>query len=421
MRTKNHAGIGIPTVCALILGTSILVAGAAGAQELSGGVPGEWLSRYTSARTAGVGGAFVATANEPLGLLWNPAGLTRMNRNEIHFETARLFEDTRIQGLGFAVPGRRLPSVGLAVISLRSGDFEKTNDLNEPLGSFHEGDLAFLVSASKQVTSRLALGANFKIVRQSIDEFDGSGFGTDLGALFEVTPTLRLGASLLNVGGPRIKLRETDDTHPVETRGGVAWRFLSGKGIVSAEIDHRDGPGVTFHSGTEFWLHPSMALRVGYSDTAPAGGFSYVVSPDWRLDYGLSDHELGVTHRIGISYRFGGFFADSRAHPRVFSPLGVQAVTKFELEAHTKADVNRWALEIVDKQDQVVRHFGGSGSPPSHVMWDGKDEVGLPLPDGLYRYQLTVRDDQGAELVAHERLVEITTEGPQGSVPVLLD
>ena len=76
-----------------------------------------------------------------------------------------------------------------------------------------------------------------------------------------------------------------------------------------AELDHREGPGFTFHGGSEFWVHPSMALRVGYDDTAPAGGVSYRVSPVVRFDYGLSDHELGVTHRIGLSYRFGGFFA----------------------------------------------------------------------------------------------------------------
>ena len=39
------------------------------------GVPGEWVSRSSGARSVGYGGAFVAAMNEPMGVLWNPAGL----------------------------------------------------------------------------------------------------------------------------------------------------------------------------------------------------------------------------------------------------------------------------------------------------------------------------------------------------------
>jgi flagellar hook assembly protein FlgD len=105
----------------------------------------------------------------------------------------------------------------------------------------------------------------------------------------------------------------------------------------------------------------------------------------------------------------------------VFSPLGEQAVTKFELEAHAKADVDTWSLEIVDKQSQVVRRFSGRDQPPSHVMWDGKAESGMPLPDGLYTYQLVVTDREGRVMQDRTRTIEIATGGPQGSVPVSLE
>jgi hypothetical protein len=293
--------------------------------------------------------------------------------------------------------------------------------LNEPQGSFQEGEMAFVLSASKNVNRRLSIGTNVKIVRQSIAEFDAAGFGADVGVMYDVTPRVRLGASLLNLGGPNLKLREVEESYPVEMRGGGALRFLQGRGLVSMELDHREGPGTTLRGGTEFWVHPSMALRMGYDDKSPAGGMSYRVSPTTQLDYGLSDHELGVTHKIGVSYRFGGFFASSKADPQVFSPLGEQAVTKFALEAHAKSLVEKWTLEIVDKQEQVVRRFSGRDQPPSHVMWDGKDETGLPLPDGAYAYQLVVVDNEGRVMSDHERIVEIATGGPSGSVPVMLE
>ena len=83
---------------------------AAFAEEASSGVPGEWLSRYTGARTVGLGGAFVSTADEPLGMLWNPAGLYQLSQNEVQFETARYFEDTSVSGIGFVIPASRFPT-----------------------------------------------------------------------------------------------------------------------------------------------------------------------------------------------------------------------------------------------------------------------------------------------------------------------
>ena len=391
------------------------------ADDFTGGVPGEWLSGYSSARTAGLGNAFVASANEPFGMLWNPAGLHGMFQNEVHFETARLFEDTQVHGLSFAMPMRKIPSFGVTVVTQRSGEFEKTNDLNESLGSFQEENLAFVLSASKSLSKKLSLGTSVKVVRQAVDEFDAAGFGADVGVLYDVTPIIRVGASLINIAGPSLQLRETSEAYPTEIRGGGAVKFLSGRGSFAMEFDHKEGPGMTWHTGTEYWIHPDMAFRVGYDEKYPAGGVSYRVTPEMRLDYGLSDHELGVTHRIGFSYRFGGFFASSHATPEVFSPLGEQAVTKFELEAHAKADVDTWSLEIVDKQSQVVRRFSGRDQPPSHVMWDGKGESGLPLPDGLYQYQLVVTDREGRVMQDQTRTIEIATGGPQGSVPVLLE
>jgi flagellar hook assembly protein FlgD len=94
-------------------------------------------------------------------------------------------------------------------------------------------------------------------------------------------------------------------------------------------------------------------------------------------------------------------------------------VTKIVLNAHTKSDARAWSLEIVNKADEVVRRFGGQGQAPAHVQWDGKDETGLPLPDGVYRYRLKVSDRDGRELAGAVRTVEIFTTGPQGQVPVV--
>ena len=135
---------------AALVGAGLMSAcGAARAQDAVAGGPGEWLSQYTSARTLGMGGAFVAAADDPLGVLWNPAALSSLDQNELRFETARLFEQTSLNSFSFAVPGSRLPSIGVSMLSLRSGEFQRTNEMNDQLGTYHDGEMAYLLTLSK--------------------------------------------------------------------------------------------------------------------------------------------------------------------------------------------------------------------------------------------------------------------------------
>jgi hypothetical protein len=317
------------------------------------------------------------------------------------------------------VPGSRLPSLGITVLSLRSGDIQRTNDMNDDLGTFHDAETAYLLTASKAFTPRFALGMNFKVVQQTVEEFSAGGFGLDLGATYEATPTLRIGASVANLGGPGHKLESVEEKYPVLMRAGATKLLFEGRGLLALQVDQSEGLGTQFHAGGEYWIQPMLAVRAGYDGTAAAGGFGYRFSPQYEFDYGVSDHVLGLTHRVGLSYRFSGFFASSTAEPQVFSPTGEKAVTRFTLNARTKSEPREWTLDLRNKADEVVRRFGGKGQAPSHIEWDGKDETGLPLPDGLYRYRLVVVDAAGRTVGAPERMVEISTGGPQGQVPVL--
>ncbi len=398
----------------------VLAAGpAAAAVDENGGAPGSWLSQYVTARTMGLGGAFVGAADDASAVIWNPAGLATLVPNEARVESARLFEDTSINTLNLAVPGNKLPSFGLTVVSLHTGSFDRTNDMNDPLGSFSEGETAYILSLAKSLNPRFALGANVKMVRQTVEDFSGTGYGFDVGAIANVTPSLRVGASVLNVGGPGITLRDTKETYPLEMRGGFSYQVLRGRGLITAEVDHASGPGVRMRGGSEYWVQPMFALRVGMDDRNPAGGLSYRFAGHYQFDYGVLDHPLGLAHRIGVSYRFGGFFASAKADPQIFSPTGERATTKIDLNARTKAETDSWALELINKSDEVVRKFGGKGAPPAHILWDGKDETGLPLADGEYRYRLTVNDAEGRVIESRARAVIISTGGPQGEVPVI--
>lgn len=413
IRMDSYRNVWTAAVLALVLS-----AVPASAEEENGGAPGSWLSDYVTARTLGLGGAFVAVADEATAVAWNPAGLALLVPNELRFETARLFEDTSLNAFNFAVPGNRLPSFGLSVLSLSSGEFQRTNELNDPLGSFKQSETAYIFSMAKHINTRFAIGTNVKLVRQNVEEFSGTGFGLDLGAIYSVTPSVKVGVSALNLGGPNVTLRDTKETYPVEFRAGFSAVVLNGRGLLTAEVDQSE-PGMRFRGGSEYWVQPMIGLRVGMNEQEPSGGLSYRFASKYQFDYGVQDHAMGLTHRLGLTYRFGGFFASAKAEPQVFSPTGEKAVTKIDLNARTKAETESWTLALINKSDETVRTFGGKGAPPAHLLWDGKDETGLPLPDGDYRYTLTVRDLEGRVIDSRTRVVQISTGGPQGAVPVI--
>jgi hypothetical protein len=361
----------------------------------------------------------VAAATDPTGALWNPAALSLMDQDELRFENARLFEDTGVNSLSLAVPGSGLPSFGVTMVALRSGDFQRTNELNDALGTFETGETAYLLTLAHGFTPRLALGVNLKVVQQAVESERGAGFGADVGGIVSVTRDLRVALAVANLGGPTLTLRDAAETYATLVRAGAAMSLFDGRGLVTLQGDYTKGLGNRLHAGTEYWVLPGFCLRAGYSADGGSGGLSYRFAPQYQIDYAAADHPLGLTHRLGLSLRFGGFYASSQADPEVFSPTGERPVTRVALNARTKAESRQWALEIVNKSETVVRRFGGRGKPPAHVEWDGKDETGLPLPDGSYQYRLIVTDHDGRILASPSRAIEISTGGPEVQVPVV--
>src|SRR5439155_3453026 len=138
-----------------------------------------------------------------------------MNQNELRFENARLFEDTSINGVSFAVPGSWLPSFGITILSLGSSDFLKTNEMNDALGTFRNSETAYLLTVSRAFSPRLAIGTNLRMVQQTVEAWSGGGFGVDLGGWYQLSPAFRFGASVANLGGPSITLRDVAETHPM--------------------------------------------------------------------------------------------------------------------------------------------------------------------------------------------------------------
>lgn len=67
-------------------------------------------------------------------------------------------------------------------------------------------------------------------------------------------------------------------------------------------------------------------------------------------------------------------------------------------------------ITIVDDNGQTVRTLTGETSSGHHTLvWDGKNENGIDLPDGTYGFLVSAEDEEGAEVPAGQGTIGAVT------------
>lgn len=156
----------------------------------------------------------------------------------------------------------------------------------------------------------VSLGAAAKWASQSLDgSSSASAFAGDLGLLWAGKSGLSLGVAAQNLGG------DLDGAKlPAQTKLGLAYQAKPGGHAWLLAADYSlnlaagDSSANQAAFGTEFWLHPSVALRAGYTlaqrgslggTAGLSGGLGIKVSR-FTLNYAYSGlGELGAVQVIG--------------------------------------------------------------------------------------------------------------------------
>ncbi len=155
------------------------------------------------ARAIGMGGAFVATANDASALYWNVAGIAQLKRPEVLFVHTNWLADIRFDYAGVVIPLGVYGSLGASLTSLSMGEM-LVRTIEEPDGTgerFSAADLALALSYGFNLTDRFSFGITAKYIYQRIWKETAQGFAIDVGTLFRTgLKGLRIGAALSNFG-----------------------------------------------------------------------------------------------------------------------------------------------------------------------------------------------------------------------------
>ena len=302
---------------------------------------GEFMSLGVGGRALGLGGAYVALANDVTAGYWNPAALAR-----ITYPQVTLMHDERFGSLvnydygAVAFPLGRVTTLGVSLVRLGVDDIPDTRnagvDINGNLTYdpaqfsrvdpnrvtyFNAADWALYVSYARAHSGNFTYGANLKLIRRELGENSATGIGVDVAVWYSPLDNLFLGANLQDVTttflawntgtneliSPTLKV---GSAYLIEALGGrfaPAMDFdIRFENRQSASMAHLGAVSFDVHAGMEYQFRDLIALRVGYSDIKQLTLGAGVHLPKLNIDYSFmkfdQTDQLGNTHRISLMF-----------------------------------------------------------------------------------------------------------------------
>lgn len=323
----------------------------------------DFLGSGVGARALGMGGAYVAHADDVTSGYWNAAGLGALDYPEGAYMHTERFGGLVAFDYG-AVAWPLSSRSTLAVSFIRSGVDDIANTLRafnpetqspnpnveDDITFFSAADNALYLSVARQMNEGVTAGASLKVIRRGIGDFASAwGYSLDLGAQAQVG-RFRIGANLQDITTmvqswsvdeeAFAEFEETFDQDapvglteivPPLARLGASTRvpFSDDLAVTLATdldlgFDGRresvlDAGGVSFEprAGAELEYRGVLALRAGISDLTTSERFGTQITPSvgvglnigrFDVDYGFGDfsgvqNDLGVSHRVSLRYR----------------------------------------------------------------------------------------------------------------------
>ena len=312
---------------------------------------GAWafLTTGMGARAMGMGGAFVAVADDATAAYWNPAGLGMLDKLELTFMVIESDHDIypltnrflrRHQYLSGILP-TRIGRFGLSGNYFSIGGIQHTEGTSEfdfeRYESFDDREWALTFSGGLSFPnfqnpdkSRFFLGGNIRAMRQSFFHISTTGFGGDVGFIIKsrrswwILRDFRLGW-VWNINLPRkwsslsseIKVSESYlDPAVIGWKWGFAFDTKELKSTIltpAFTLTYRQkGSPVTYSAGVEIRIASSAFIRGGFEDvrlnenplnSSKTAGFGLKMSY-LQLDYAAVREHLCTKHRISTTVRY---------------------------------------------------------------------------------------------------------------------
>lgn len=292
-----------------------------------------------SPRALGMGGAFVAVADDVYAAEYNPAGLGQLYLPEASAMYQSGFDDATLQHLSFGLPlpiqgfaGFDKPGLGVSAMFSDSGRFvynpidsngsvnsvsmdaESTRVIALSYGEKIFSDEVDLEGYTAKIDQYLGLSVKY-IGTELLETYSASALAFDGGWLLrENNLGLSLGASISNFGGG-VKYYQETTPLPTILRLGAAYQrptVMSQSVLLAAEADlYLQEKLKSLRFGLEYHFQEYFDFRLGYraaeDNKGPTVGLG-VHYENFSLDFGMTmGGEVFNTSQVSFAYKFSGW------------------------------------------------------------------------------------------------------------------
>lgn len=296
---------------AAVLWVLALLPSAAWAED--GGQPAAWAKLALGARSAALGQAVGALADDGEAALLNPALAATQTRAQMGSQAAFLPDGRQLHYLGLARPfwaGSDFAwGLGYAQYGVDQALERRQGNTGVPDSFFDEGaSLSRLNLAAWVYERRVAAGFGLKVFSHALGDANGGGVSGDLGLYWRGLDWLDFGLAVRDAASRLGWSTGFEETLPPRLGLSAHARPWKGRVGILAEADGSRQQAVRWRAGFEAWAWPQrLALRGGFDGAHWAGGLGLRwpwKAVDAALDYALAADPLGrdaLQHRFSLS------------------------------------------------------------------------------------------------------------------------
>jgi hypothetical protein len=258
-----------------------------------------------------MGNTGIATDNDAMAMLWNPAAISLLETKSLVLEHSLWLIGINQDYLGYAMP-LGSGAIGLGLRSFYLGDIEARSQASaDPEYYFSSLDIATQLVYALPLGPEVDIGLAYKWLYSKLDDAKGSGHGLDLGIRYHLVKyNLELGFALLNFElnrfgvGQKISFDDNEYQLPMTYRVGGNWKIRENGMNLTLEIAKPVDNYWSYSAGFEYPIY-SFALRTGIQviddNIIPTFGFGYHEN---RFQIDLATYQpvndLDLTSRISL-------------------------------------------------------------------------------------------------------------------------
>ncbi|RKX70395.1 hypothetical protein DRP43_03385 [candidate division TA06 bacterium] len=260
------------------------------------------------ARPMAMGEAYVALADDPSAVFWNPAGLAKISQYSLVASHQNLYgvQDLYNEMVAVSIP---LPKVrtgfGWTQINL-------LNEYSEQVISLSGASIIWIKNfpirfgvSLKNTSANVSGYSNIDCPSTGFIGVDIPGkFDMDIGLLANPGKKLSVGFSVRNLIERTFSFINSEDKIARNYALGLCYHW---RDVVNFLADYNwDNDNSSWHLGGEMWFFDVFAPRIGVCGDNLTAGFG-IRAKNWNVDGAVLAHdELGSTYRISVGLRFGG-------------------------------------------------------------------------------------------------------------------